>query len=129
MPNFTSKYAIPRQLTSDPIAQGPITMAAMADRMDLLLGESGKFTTSAAANTTTTNNIVLARTYPGNVGAAVPGRVWVSLEQTTFGVLSFLWWVGNWAGTASTVTGFGISHRWDTAQAGRVVTWHFLPYL
>jgi len=129
MSSSTSKYVIPYSLASDTIAGYPTTDQNQAARLDLLLGESGQLTTSVAANTTENKVITLSRTYPGNVSAAVPGRVWVELTSTINGGVTFQWWTNTWTGTATTITGFTLSYQYSTAQSGRVYRWHFLPYL
>lgn len=127
MSGLTTKWSIPYIQPSDPVANAPTVNQAQANRMDLMLGESGSFTYSPAAGATTNTAIVLSRTYPGN-NVGVPGIVHVMLYGT-LGTSTFDWWVGTWTGTGTTITGFTLSTKWSVLQASRTVVWRYLPTL
>lgn len=130
MSTFTAKYQIPVLQSSDPVATAPTVMAALANRMDLLLGEAGAFTASPAAATTLSVPIVLGRTYPGSNVGTVPGSVFLQVPTTTVGSgTTWNWWVTAWTGSASTITGFTLNMQWSVAQVSRVFHWRYLPVL
>jgi hypothetical protein len=133
MSSFTAKYAIPVLQSADPVASSPTVMAALANRVDLLLGEGGQFNiASLAASTTGSQAITLARTYPGNnaaVSPAYPGSVLAMLVATLSQPNSVNFWVNNWLGSATTITGFTLNFQFTNAQTNRVVAWRYLPLL
>lgn len=133
MSSSTPKYGIPYAQQSDPVAQLPITMQAMAARLDLLQGEGGQFNiASLAAGTTLGTAITLSRTYPGNASAvspAIEGHVTAWMRATLTAGNDFNWWVNNWLGTATTITGFTLNVQFVNAQTNRVINWRFIPVL
>lgn len=129
MPSSTAKYVIPYPVAADPVASEATAVQNLANRVDLLLGESGALTLSPAAATTLSTGVVLGRTYPGNTGAAVPGIVMVELVSTAGSGTTWNWWITTWTGTASTITGFTLNMQWSAAQTNRVFNWRFLPVL
>lgn len=89
----TPKYALPYNVGTDPVATADDTMAALAARVDYLLGEAGTFTFGAVAGTQT-QAIDLSRAYPGGfkvfvsaVTGVVAGSisVWGTTELATGG--------------------------------------------
>lgn len=129
MSSQTAKYLIPYALIGDTVASLAATMQNLAARTDLLLGEAGQYSASPGANVTHSQAIVLARTYPGNVGAAVPGFVLLNLPATATSALTWNFWITAWTGTAATITGFQINTSFSAAQAGRLINWRFIPVL
>lgn len=127
MSGLTAKYSIPYIQSSDPVANAPTINQAQANRMDLMLGESGFFSYSPAAGATTNTAIVFGRTYPGN-NAGVPGIVNVMLYGT-IGASTFDWWVAGFTGSPTTLTGFTLGTKWSLVQASRIIVWRFLPTL
>lgn len=125
----TAKYVLPYPVAADAVSNEPVTLAALAARADLLLGESGSLTLSPAAATTLSTAVVLGRTYPGNSGAAVPGIVMLNLNSTLAAATGFQWWINGWTGTASTITGFTLNVQYSAAQTSRPHLWRFLPCL
>lgn len=130
MSGSTSKYVIPYPVLADTVASLAATVQNLAGRVDLLLGESGSYTiASAAANTTHNQPISLARTYPGNTGAAVPGIVIAHNVAGPPTGLGFYYWPNTWLGSATTITGFSLATQWSAAVTSRVVVWRFIPVL
>lgn len=129
MAGSTAKYAIPFVQTADPVAQIATLMASLANRVDLLLGESGQVSFTGAATTDLAVAVALSRTYPGNVGAAVPGIVIVQPTSLLSSANNQMWYVANWTGTASTITGFSIHLHSSTAPAARLFNWRYIPVL
>lgn len=128
MSSSTAKYAIPYPVAADAVNQEPVTVKALADRMDLLLGETGSFSAVLVANTTLSTVIALARVYPGNSGAAVPGTVVITVTSPVAATTVLNQWVSTWTGTGATVTGFTIGLQ-ASAAITRTVTWRFIPAL
>lgn len=128
MSSTTPKYVIPYPVAADAVNQEPVTVKALADRLDLLLGESGSFSAVMLANTTLLTNIVLARTYPGNSGAAVPGIVIIDVASQVAATTVLNSWVTTWTGTGTTITGFTIGLQCNSSIT-RVVSWRFIPVL
>lgn len=129
MPSSTTKYGLPYSLPGDTVSSVAASMQNLAARTDLLLGESGTFTASGTANTTFSQAITLSRTYPGNIGAAVPGSVWFWHNQLLGGGTGFNYWIFSWTGTATTITGFTFNCQFSSVWSGRVFNWRFLPVL
>lgn len=132
MSSFTAKYAIPLLQSADPVASSPTVLAALANRVDLLLGETGIWQPTLVAATAASQAIVLARTYPGNAtagGATPAGAVIITLDGGGVGAgVVLATWVTGWTGTATTVTGFTLNAISSTAGARRF-HWRFLPAL
>lgn len=129
MSTVTTKYAIPVLQSSDPVGSSPTVMAALANRLDLLLGESGQASFTGASSTTLSVAVALARTYPGNSGAAVPGIVILQPTSLLGPSNNQMLWVDSWTGTATTITGFTIRLQSTNAVAGRLFNWRYLPVL
>lgn len=129
MSGFTTKYAIPTLGTGDSVASAPTTLTALANRVDLLLGEAGQSSFTGAAATTISVAVVLSRTYPGNTGATVPGIVIIQHVQSLGSANVQNLWINTWTGTATTITGFTINMQSSNAPAARLVAWRFLPVL
>lgn len=125
----TPKYVIPYATTLDPVAQIAAIMQSLSNRVDLLLGESGQASFTGAASTDLAVAVVLSRTYPGNVGAAVPGIVLVQPTSLLTSASNQMWYVANWTGTSTTITGFSIHLHSSTAPSARLFNWRFLPVL
>lgn len=129
MSSFTAKYAIPVLGSGDPVASTPTVMAALANRVDLLLGEAGQLSLTLVANTTLSVAVALSRVYPGNNAAAVPGTVSWIMRATLSQPNTINVWVNNWLGSATTITGFTLNFQAPNAQAARLIDWRFLPVL
>ena len=129
MPANTTKYVIPYPLAADPVASEATAVQNLANRVDLLLGESGALTLSPGAGVTLATPITLARTYPGNNAGATPGIVMLNIAATAGGGTTWNWWISGWTGSASTITGFTLSMQWAAAQTNRGFIWRFLPVL
>jgi hypothetical protein len=130
MASSTAKYVIPYAQLADTVASLAQTTQDLASRVDLLLGESGSFNiASAAGGVAGAQAVALARVYPGNSGAAVPGIVIPDLVATYAANNRFNWWIDTWTGSGTTITGFTFRYIWETAQTNRVVNWRFLPVL
>lgn len=129
MSGLTTRYSIPLLQSSDPVANAPTVLAALANRLDLLLGEGGQVSFTGAASTTLAAAVVLSRTYPGNSGAAVPGIVILQPTSLLGPSNNQMLWVDSWTGTATTITGFTIRLQSTNAVAGRLFNWRYLPVL
>jgi hypothetical protein len=128
MSSATAKFVIPYPVAGDAVNQEPVTVKALADRMDLLLGESGSWSPVLAAGVAQASVIVLGRTYPGNSGAAVPGTLIVTPGSSIGSGAIVQHWVSAWTGTATTITGFTLNVISSTATT-RTFLWRFLPSL
>lgn len=128
MSTTTAKYGIQYAQLADTVASLAATMAQLAGRVDLLLGESGSWSPVMAANTVSNTVITLARSYPGNVGAAVPGIVIVEFAGSVGSGLTVFTWVTAWAGTSTTITGFTLNAISSNATT-RAFHWRFIPVL
>lgn len=125
----TAKYVIPYPVPADTIAGLAATIQNLANRVDLLLGESGTFSKNFAASTSVSTAISFARTYPGNATAQVPGILIPVLDATYANPNTVNWWVNTWTGTATTVTGCTLWMQWSNAQTARPINWRFFPVL
>jgi len=128
MSSATAKYALPYAVAGDAVNQEPVTMKALADRLDLMLGESGVWVPTLVANTPITLAITLARTYPGNATTQPSGIVVVNSGNTVGASQTFSSWVLGWTGTATTITGFTLGVQ-STQAGARNIVWRFLPVL
>lgn len=128
MSSATAKYALPYTVAADAVNQEPVTMKALADRIDLLLGESGVWVPTFVANTPITTAISLGRTYPGNATTQPSGIVVVENGNTVGASVSLFSWVVGWTGTATTITGFTLGGLCSAAGA-RTLVWRFFPVL
>lgn len=128
MPGATTKYVVPYSVLGDTVASVAQSMQDLAGRVDLLLGESGSWAPAMTANVEASTSIVLSRTYPGNIGAAVPGIVIVqyTLAMGTGVIVAHR--IVNWTGTATTITGFDLKAISSTTNT-RTFQWRFLPVL
>lgn len=63
MTTTTPKYALPYPDPNDPVANGDDTVKALAQRADLVLGESGSVGITIVANGTTGVPLVFSRNY------------------------------------------------------------------
>lgn len=124
----TTKYKIDYAQLTDTVASLATTIQNLANRVDLLLGESGTYTAAMTAATVHNQAITLARTYPGNVGAAVPGIVIIEHASSIGGAATVFEYVDTWTGTASTITGFTI-HALSSTTTSRTFHWRFIPVL
>lgn len=124
----TPKYQIPFTDLTDTVASAATTMASLAARMDLLLGESGVWNPSLTANTPATTVITLSRTYPGNAGGSTPGIVIVQRMNAFASGNAQHYWVVAFTGTATTVTGFTLGTI-STQTHSPTLVWRFLPIL
>lgn len=128
MSSLTTKYAIPFPVAADAVSAEPTTLAALANRLDLLLGESGVWSPSMTAGVTSSTAIALSRTYPGNAAGSTPGIVIVQYQTPMSSGVIVQHWVATWTGTATTVTGFTLNAISSTTT-GRTFIWRFLPVL
>jgi hypothetical protein len=131
MSSSTAKYVLPYPLAGDAVNQEPVTVQALANRMDLLLGESGIWNPSLVANTAQGQAVSLARTYPGNAsspGTINPGVVIISTFTPLGSGVTVFTWVNAWTGTATTVTGFTLNAI-ASVTAARTFHWRFIPVL
>lgn len=131
MTTQTAKYQIAYPQLVDTIASLASTCQNLAQRVDLLLGESGTWNPSMTAGTAISTPITLARTYPGNaLAGAPPGVVIVQAAGAMGAGASAFAWVlpGSWVGSAATVTGFTLNAISSTT-ASRLFYWRFLPVL
>lgn len=128
MSSQTGKYAIPYTQSSDTVASVAATMQALANRVDLLLGETGIWTPVMAANTQIATVITLARVYPGNVAAAQPGFVAVEVAGSVGSGVIVQHWVDTFTGTSTTITGFTL-HAISSTATTRQFSWRFVPVL
>lgn len=128
MPSTTAKYALPYTLPADAVSNEPVTMKALSDRLDLLLGESGVWVPTLVAATPATTAISLGRIYPGNATTQPSGVVVVENANTVGAGVNLFTWVVGWTGTATTITGFTLGAVCSAAGA-RTFVWRFLPVL
>lgn len=130
MSTTTAKYGIQYAQVADTVASVAATMAQLAGRVDLLLGEAGQFNiASLAAGTTGNQAIALARVYPGNLALTPPGSVQLQLPGSLGSANPWTWWIDTWTGTSTTITGFTLHYQFAAAQTNRLVAWRFLPVL
>lgn len=129
MAGSTAKYGIPLLTVADPVAQIATIMSNLANRVDLLLGESGQVSFTGAATTDLPVAVVLSRVYPGNNAAAVPGIVIVQPVSLLTSASNQMWYVNTWTGSGTTITGFTIHLHSSTAPAARLFNWRFIPVL
>lgn len=130
MATTTPKYGLNYPQLADTVASLAATVQNLAQRADLLLGESGAFNIASLAANTQFNQVVsLARAYPGNVANTPPGTVILEFPDTIAPAAQPVWFLDTWAGTASTVTGFTLHLQFATIQTNRRVWWRFLPVL
>jgi hypothetical protein len=125
MSGTTTRYAMAYPVAGDAVNQEPVTVKAMADKLDLLLGEGGSVTNSGAiagGAVTYSQVINLARNYSTVRNA----QAHVNVELTS--VLSnpnvWVWWI-----TAITDTSFTLNVQFTNAQAigSRGFAWRFWP--
>lgn len=131
MSGTTSKWLIPYPQASDTVASLAATVQNLANRVDLLNGESGVWTNAFTAGTPATTAITLSRTYPGNstlTGGVGPGVVILQPFTSVGSGLTISYWVVSFTGTTSTVTGFTLGGQSSNATT-RSVIWRFLPNL
>lgn len=128
MSTTTAKYGIQYAQLADTVASLAATMAQLAGRVDLLLGESGGWTPAMTAGVAIQTNVVLARAYPGNVANAVPGIVIIEFAGSVGGAATVFAWVDTWTGTGTTITGFTL-HAISSTTTNRAFHWRFLPVL
>lgn len=130
MTSQTTKYVIPYPQAGDTIAGLAATIQNLAQRVDLLLGESGTWSPNLAANTPTTVNITLSRAYPGNAVANpnTAGIVVVQCRNQAASGVNVQTYVNSFTGTSTTVTGFTLGATASVA-AVRDFTWRFIPLL
>jgi hypothetical protein len=124
----TAKYGLPYSIGADAVSTVDDTMQALANRLDLLLGESGVWAPNLVANTAQTTAITLSRTYPGNSGGSPPGIVIVNTSNSVASGVNVQTWVGTWVGTGTTITGFTLGAI-SSAAGVRNFQWRFIPVL
>lgn len=112
MSSITAKYDIPYSEGSDSVDTIDETMQALAERLDLLQGESGTDTIQAAGAGTVTKRINYARNYSTALGGLgfVPRA---SVQLSTSHADTILWVEGEDS------TGFTVGLR--TATAGTLI--------
>lgn len=116
MPGTTSKYGIEYPVGTDPVADADQTIKAAADRLDLLLGESGVTTiTPTAADTTTTLRVNYSRSYAA-LAPLVPRATAHVNESYAVATVVNVWT------TAEDATGFTLNIR-SSGTAARSVKW------
>lgn len=118
MSTTTTRYAIPKPSADDAFADGDDIMRAMADRLDLLLGETGEVViTPTAVDTVQSVRVNYARSYAA-LAPMVPKVVglFVNENRTVSGVVN-LWSSGEDA------TGFTLNYRAATT-ATRAIRWN-----
>lgn len=129
MTALTTKYSIQYAVLADTIASLAGTLNNLAQRVDLLLGESGIWNPSMVANTAISQAVVLSRTYPGNTGApgtTTPGVVLITPFTPQGSGVTVFTWVNAWTGTTTTVTGFTLNGM-ASVTAARTFHWRFIP--
>lgn len=121
MSTQTAKYAIPYAQNSDPVANLPTIMANMANRVDLLLGETGTVSVPiATANTTVDTTVSLTRSYPN--GARVMLTFTTPPAAYSPGV-AIVWVISDVAAAGSSFH-FGVQ---ATNTTTRTVEYHVIP--
>jgi hypothetical protein len=111
----TSKYVIPYPTGTDDVRDGENAMQAIADRVDLLLGETGTDSiTPSAANTTTTKRINYARSY---AGLPLVPRAWVMPDAAINSTDAVFFWV-----SGEDATGFTLNVRSQSTTA-KAIRW------
>lgn len=94
MSGATAKYALPYPTGPDPFADGDEKIKALAERVDLMLGQHGQVNLApSGSDVVTSANVVYGRTYPtaprvicapaSAVGSATTVFVWPTNETTT----------------------------------------------
>lgn len=122
MSGTTARFAIPTLTAADPVANAPTVLAALANRVDLLLGEAGVASITVAANTAGSIAVVFARSYTGSVGAG--SAVFHEFTSDLGAGITYQIWI-----TGLTGAGFTLNFRFSAAQTARSLTWRFLPCL
>lgn len=117
MPASTPTYGLPYPAATDPLANGDDAIKALAERVDLLLGESG-FTniTPSAVNTTTSVRINYARSYAG-LAPIVPAPFAQLASAVASTDTVYVW------ASAADATGFTLNIRASSTTL-RNVRWH-----
>jgi hypothetical protein len=129
MTALTTKYSIQYAVLADTVASLAGTIGNLAQRVDLLLGESGVWNPSLVANTAQGTAISLSRTYPGNSTGpttVAPGVVIVTPFTPQGSGVTVFTWVNAWTGTSTTVTGFTLNAI-ASVTAARTFHWRFIP--
>lgn len=116
MPGSTPKYAVPYSIGSDDVKTVDDTMKAQAERVDLLLGESGIDNIQpSAADTITSKRINYARSYAA-LAPLVPMPFVAIRESVTTAQQVVLWT------SSEDATGFTVNIRANTTAA-RNIRW------
>lgn len=119
MSGTTTRYAVPYMTSGDSVATIDEWTLAVAERIDLLAGESGTDTiTPSAADATTTKRVNYARSY-----AALPAvpKAFVVINESVATTQEATVWT-----TAEDATGFTLNIRASTTGA-RSVKWTVRP--
>lgn len=115
MTGTTAKYAIPYATGTDPLGAVAARMQSLAERVDLLNGETGQLTiVPSAINTTTSVRVNYVRTYAAL--AAIP-RAFVVNNAVVQSTDSVYLWV-----SLEDATGFTLNVR-ASSVTGRNVRW------
>lgn len=116
MPGATAKYGVPYAVGSDDVKTVDNTMQALAERMDLLLGESGIDNIApSAADTVTSKRINYARSYAA-LAPLVPMPFVAIRESVTTSQQVTVWT------SSEDATGFTVNIRANTTTA-RNIRW------
>lgn len=120
MPGQTSKHLLPYPIAADAVADGEDVITQLAQRLDLLLGETGTTTiTPSAANTTTTKRVNYSRSY-GALAPVVP-RPFAVIDEGVGTTLEVNVWT-----SAEDASGFTLNIRASDTQ-NRAVKWLTRP--
>lgn len=116
MAGSTAKYALPYPTGVDDVADGDEKIKALAERVDLMLGQHGQVNLApSGSDVVTSANVVYGRTYP-----TVP-RVFLSLASAVGTATTVFVWSTN-----ETTTGCTINMRASNASS-RTVNWMARP--
>lgn len=116
MAGATAKYAFPYPTGGDDVAAGDEKIKALAERIDLMIGQSGDVNLApSGSDVVTSQAVAYGRAYP-----TVPKVICGIGSPVGSGATVFVW------PTLETVNGFTINMRASNASA-RTVTWTARP--
>lgn len=117
MPGATAKYGLPYPVSTDALSDGDDRIKALAERLDLLIGESGAQAITLAANTNNTVRVNYSRSYAA-IAPLVPLAMATMNTTNTNGCV---YWT-----TGHDATGFTLGARCAVA-ATYTINWSVRP--
>lgn len=113
MPSDTVKYDLPYPVAADPVKDGENLIQQLAERVDLLLGETGTVTlTGMVADTTKSQRVNYARDY----GTLIPAAFAFNDATAASSITIHIWT------SAEDSTGFTLNVR-SSSTSNRAIRW------